>query len=77
MDILSSTAFKQNLFQVIDEVLRTGIPVEVEHNTRKVMITAVTSPQSVTDRLKARPLFTDKIDFDTLTEWEWNETKNL
>jgi hypothetical protein len=44
------------------------------------MIVAVksTESQSVTERLKAQPLFThEKIDFDRPTEWEWNEVRNL
>jgi len=77
MNTLNSTILQNKLFQVIDNVLQTGMPIEIERNGRKVMIAEVKSPQSITEKLKAHPLFTDKINFDTPTSWEWNETKNL
>ncbi len=77
MNTLSLTTLQEQLFQVIDNVLKTGMPVEIERHGRKVMIIEVKSPQSVCERLKARPLFTDKIDFDIPTSWTWNEAKNL
>ncbi|MDM8564391.1 type II toxin-antitoxin system Phd/YefM family antitoxin [Candidatus Halobeggiatoa sp. HSG11] len=77
MNTLNLTILQEKLSQVIDNVLQTGIPVEIERNGRKVMIIEVKSQQSVTERLKIHPLFTDNINFDTPTEWEWNETKNL
>ncbi len=77
MDTLDLATLQEKLPQIIDNVLQTGIPVEIEHHGRKVMIVAVKSPQSVTERLKARPLFTNKVDFDAPTEWEWKEMKNL
>lgn len=67
----------EKLSQVLDNVLNTGIPVDIEYKGRKIMIIEVKSPQSVSERLQARPLFTNKIDFDTPTAWEWNEIKNL
>jgi len=77
MNTLNLTTLKEKLPQVIDNILQTGIPVEIERNGRKVMIVEVKSSQSITDKLKAYPLFTNKIDFDMPTELEWNETKNL
>jgi prevent-host-death family protein len=77
MNTLSLTTLQNNPLKVIDKVLETGIPIEIERHGRKIMIVEVKSPQSITERLTAKPLFTHKIDFDTPTEWEWNETKNL
>jgi hypothetical protein len=41
------------------------------------MIAEVKSPQYIIEKLKAHPLFTNKINFDAPTSLEWNETKNL
>jgi PHD/YefM family antitoxin component YafN of YafNO toxin-antitoxin module len=77
MNTLSLTTLQNDLLKMIDKVLETGIPIEIERHGRKIMIVEVKSPQSITKRLTAKPLFTNEIDFDTPTEWEWNETKNL
>jgi len=80
MNTLSLTTLQEKLPQIVDNILKTGNPVEVEveYDGCKIMIIAVKSTQSVTERLKAQPLFThEKVDFDTPTEWEWNEMKNL
>ena len=77
MKTRASTTVQDQLFQIINQVLQTGTAVEVEHQGRKVRIAAVSSPQSVTERLAAHPLITQTIDFETSTEWTWNEMKNL
>ena len=43
----------------------------------RLMKSPLKSPQSISEKLKAHPLFTDKINFDVPTDWKWNETKNL
>jgi len=77
MKTLALTTVQDQLFQIINQVLQTGTAVEVEHQGRKVRIAAVPSPPSVTERLAAHPLITQTIDFETPTEWTWNEMKNL
>jgi hypothetical protein len=78
MKTLSLTTLQNQLLQIISSILDTGIPVEIEYQGRKVRIVAVEeiSP-TVTERLIAKPLFTHPVEFDTPTEWTWNEMKNL
>lgn len=77
METLALTRITNQLFQIIERVLQTGIPVAVEHQGRVAQIVAVQPPQSVTERLAAHPLITQTIDFEIPTEWTWNEMKNL
>ncbi len=50
MNTLNSTILQNKLFQVIDNVLQTGMPIEIERNGRKIMIAEVKSPQSITEK---------------------------
>ena len=77
MNTLNLTTLQERLPQIVDNILKTGIPIEIEHRGHKLMMISIKSPQSISERLKARPLFTNQVDFDMPTEWEWNETKNL
>lgn len=79
MNTLNLTTLQEKLPQIVDNMLKTGIPVEIKYHGSKAMIVAVKSTESVsvTERLKAQPLLTHQIDFDVPTEWEWNEVRNL
>ena len=39
MPSISVTALRQNLFKIIDQVLETGVPVEIDRNGKKVLLT--------------------------------------
>jgi hypothetical protein len=78
MEILALTGITDQLFQITEKVLQTGIPLAVEYQGRVAQIVAVQpSSQSVTERLTAHPWFTQPRDFDMPTEWIWNDMKNL
>lgn len=74
-----STAEKTTAFDCFTSVksLNEGPQFKTRQLTPAQLVTRQHSPQSVTERLKAHPLFTNEIDFDTPLELEWNETNNL
>jgi len=54
MDSLSLTALRKRLFPVVDQVLETGIPVEIERKGRRLLIVPLEQPVSKLSRLKKR-----------------------
>ena len=51
---LSLTKMRSDLYKIMDRVLDTGIPVEIERRGRKIRIVAV-APKSKLDNLVKRP----------------------
>ncbi len=76
MEKITITNLRQNLFNIIDQVLATGEPVEVERHGKRVLITPEQGYGKLT-RLKKRALI--KGDAATLADekvWEWDENAN-
>jgi prevent-host-death family protein len=76
MEKISITALRQNLFNIIDRVLATGEPVEIERHGKRVLITPEQGAGKLS-RLKKRTLI--KGDVATLPDekvWEWDENAN-
>lgn len=77
MKKLTLTALRQRLFQVADEVLESGIPVEIERNGKKLLLVPQDQPSKL-GRLKRRKLI--KGPPESLTDakvGEWHEPQNL
>jgi prevent-host-death family protein len=74
---LSLTKVRANLYKIVDRVLETGKPVEIERRGKKVRIVAV-SPASKLDNLVKRPgtLVGDPEDV-VHVDWsgEWSESR--
>lgn len=68
---ISDAELRSQFDQVIDDVLRTGVPVEFECNGRRLQI-APAPPASKLDRLVARP---DVIvgDPEDLVHMDWSK----
>ncbi|MBM4419782.1 MAG: type II toxin-antitoxin system Phd/YefM family antitoxin, partial [Chloroflexi bacterium] len=66
---LTASALRQNVYRLLDGVLETGVPLEIERHGRRLRIIAIDAPRR-TDRLIARP---DAIigDPDELVEMDW------
>lgn len=76
MEKLSITQLRQNLFNIIDQVLATGKPVEIERHGKHVLIMPEQAAGKLS-RLKKRTLI--KGDAATLPDekvWEWDENAN-
>lgn len=78
MHKLSITALRQNLFQVADEVLESGVPVAIERRGRTLLLVAENSGKSRLAALKRRKLIKGAAEqlVDTKVG-EWREPKNL
>lgn len=70
---LSITALRRNLYKVVDKVLETGIPVEIERNGRSVLITPAESTFSKLSRLPRRhAIVGDPDELVTFDVSEWS-----
>ncbi len=67
---INPTELRANLYQLLDEVLETGIPLEIERNGRRLRIVA-DPPTSKLDRLVPHPDFVNG-DPEDLVEIDWS-----
>jgi hypothetical protein len=78
MEILSLTALRKRLFEVVDRVLATGTPAVVERNGRRVLLVPEDRIGSRLSRLRRRNGIVG--DPETLVEQKvgkWDEARNL
>jgi prevent-host-death family protein len=77
MPPLSVTALRQNLFKVVDQVLETGVPVEIERHGKKLLLVPE-APASKLANLKRREVVVgDPEDLVDLQVCEWREPDDL
>lgn len=51
---VSASELRQNIYRVLDEILETGVPVEIERHGRRLRIVPDEAPAKL-DRLTAHP----------------------
>ncbi len=74
---MSVTALRQNLFKVVDQVLDTGVPVEIERHGKKLLLIPA-EPVSKLVNLKRRHIIVgDPEDLVDLQVCEWREPDNV
>ena len=74
---MSLTALRNKLFKVVDEIIKTGIPVEIERNNHKLLI-VLKEKKSKLDNLKPHDcIIGDPDDLVNLKVTEWGELNNL
>lgn len=74
---MTLTNLRQNLFQVVDKVLETGIPIAIERGGKTLLLTPQDEGPKLA-RLKRRKLI--KGDAESIVDakaGEWRESKNL
>lgn len=80
-EILKLSALRTQLFRVVDRIIETGEPVEIERNGhRLVMHLLPATSRGRLDNLNHHPEVWQGTlqELDQLnTEWEWNEPDNL
>jgi len=52
--VVTATELRQNVYRLLDAVLETGVPLEIERHGRRLRITAAEAPSKL-DRLVKRP----------------------
>jgi antitoxin (DNA-binding transcriptional repressor) of toxin-antitoxin stability system len=69
---VTATKLRENVYRILDEAIKTGVPVEVIRNG-KVLKIVPDKPASKLDRLKKRKGFVgdpeDIVSMDWSTEW--------
>lgn len=68
---VSASELRQNIYRLLDEVLETGQPIEIERKGRRLRISALEAPGKL-DRLVPHP---DALvgDPDDLVSIDWSE----
>lgn len=70
---ISASKLQSDIYRILDEVVRTGIPVEIEHDGRILEIVDKDKPKKL-ERLVARPFLNcdpeDIVHCDWLGEWK-------
>jgi len=74
---ITLTALRNNLFKIVDQVIRTGNPVLLERKGQKLKI-ILEEKKSKLDNLKSHNCITgDPDDLVQVKVGEWHETKHL
>lgn len=74
MEKISITYLRQNLFNIVDQVLATGKPVEIERHGKRVLIVPEHDTSKLS-RLKRRSLIRgDAASLPDEKVWEWDES---
>jgi antitoxin (DNA-binding transcriptional repressor) of toxin-antitoxin stability system len=71
--VVTASELRQNIYRLLDEVLETGVPLEIERKGRRLRIVAE-EPPSKLDRLVPHPDFLvgdpeDFVHIDWSHEW--------
>ena len=75
---VSATKLRQNLYKILDDILNSGIPVEIERNGKILKIIPEVSIKKM-DNLKPHKIITGSPEDLISVDWEseWNEKENL
>ena len=78
MEKLTITTLRKQLYSVVDKVLETGVPVEIERHGRTVVIAPAAPTGSKLGRLpRRRGIVGDPDELVNEKVGEWDERKNL
>lgn len=66
---LTASALRENVYRILDEVLESGIPIEIERRGKILRIISVESPGKLA-RLQPRPFL--KTDPEELVHLDWS-----
>jgi len=67
---LRASALRENIYRILDEILETGVPVDIERKGKLLRIAAV-EPRSKLANLKSRDLIVG--DPEDLVHVDWSE----
>ena len=73
---VTASKLRANIYNILDETLKTGVPVEVVRKGRVLKIVPESKPSKLS-RLKKRNYFVGDSDDVLRIDWlkEWSETK--
>jgi hypothetical protein len=72
---LTASKLRENIYRILDQVLETGVPVEIERSGRILRIVVADGKTSKLDRLEAHPDAVvgdpeDLVHLDWSNEWK-------
>ena len=77
MSLISLTALRNNLFKIVDDIIKTGNPVEIERNGHRLKI-ILKEKRSKLDNLKPHDCIVgDPDDLIQIKVGEWGEPTKL
>lgn len=74
---MSLTALRQQLFKVVDQVIATGVPAEINRKGHMVKIVLNTKKNKLDNLVPHDCIVGDPEELVNLSLNEWNEEKNL
>ena len=74
---MSLTALRQQLFKVVDQVIATGIPIEIKRNGHIVKIVLDDKKSKLGNLVKHDCIVGDPEDLIDLHPQQWSEENNL
>lgn len=77
MEPLSLTALRNQLFKIVDGVIETGIPIEIERKGSRLKIVLVEKKCKFGNLKKRNCINGDPDELIDLKVSEWNEESNL
>lgn len=72
MSPMSVTALRQNLFKVVDQVLATGVTVEIEHHGKKLLLIPAEPVSKLANLKRRHVIIGDPEDLVNLPIGEWH-----
>ncbi|MBM2811612.1 MAG: type toxin-antitoxin system Phd/YefM family antitoxin [Chloroflexi bacterium] len=71
--VVTASELRQNIYKLLDQVLESGVPLEIERNGRRLQVVSADAPSKL-DRLVAHPDFIvgdpeDLVHMDWSNEW--------
>ncbi len=76
-ELMTITALRQQLFKIVDQVIATGIPVEIERQGHRVKIVLDEKKSKLANLTAHDCIVGNPDDLISLDVAEWNETENL
>lgn len=67
---LTASKLRENIYRILDQVLETGVPVEIQRRGKRLRIVPVSMPEKL-DNLKKRPGFL-KCDPEDIVHLDWS-----
>jgi hypothetical protein len=77
MDHLTLTALRHQLFKIVDKVIQTGIPVEIERRGHRLKIVLDDPPRKLANLRPHKAIVGDADDLLNFETDKWQDDRNL
>ena len=77
MEHLTLTALRQQLFKIVDKVIQTGVPVEIERRGHRLKIVLDDPPRKLGNLRPHKAIVGDADDLLKIRADQWQDDQNL